>query len=140
MSDESNTMNPYFGLLKVHRCVHRKSKVQYAVKIINTRRFSLSPGLSTKELREEAEIMRNLNHPHIIRIQDAFELDHILYIVMELVTGGDLFDKIIELGRYGEDDARRVLIKVQPVIVILPLPVADEAACGSGHGRRQVFT
>lgn len=56
--------------------------------------------------------MRNLDHPHIIRIQDAFELGHRLYIVMELVTGGDLFDKIIELGKYSENDARRVLIKV----------------------------
>lgn len=83
------------------------------MKIINTRRFSLSPGLSTKELREEAEIMRNLDHPHIVRIQDAFEMGHTLYIVMELVSGGDLFDKIIELGRYSEDHARRVLIKVQ---------------------------
>jgi hypothetical protein len=104
---------------QVHRCMHRSSRVQYAVKIINTRRFSLSPGLSTKELREEAEIMRNLNHPHIIRIHDAFEMDHTLYIVMELVTGGDLFDKIIELGRYSEDDARRVLIKVMDAVAYL---------------------
>lgn len=57
--------------------------------------------------------MRNLDHPHIVRIQDAFEMGHTLYIVMELVSGGDLFDKIIELGRYSEDHARRVLIKVQ---------------------------
>ena len=60
--------------------------------------------------------MRNLNHPHIIRIHDAFEMGHTLYIVMELVTGGDLFDKIIEVGRYDEDNARRVLLKVMEAV------------------------
>jgi calcium/calmodulin-dependent protein kinase I len=38
---------------------------------------------------------------------------------MELVTGGDLFDKIIELGRYSEDDARRILIKVMKAVQYL---------------------
>jgi pSer/pThr/pTyr-binding forkhead associated (FHA) protein len=47
---------------QVHRCLHRSSNVQYAVKIINTRRFSLTPGLSPRELKEEANIMRNLYH------------------------------------------------------------------------------
>jgi hypothetical protein len=77
---------------QVHRCIHRKTNQQFAVKIINTKKFSLSPGLSPSELREEAEIMKHLNHvskcrkfttlqctlltvgvfheqPHIIRIQ-----------------------------------------------------------------------
>jgi serine/threonine protein kinase len=35
-----------------------------------------------------------------------------MFIVMELVSGGDLFDKIIEKGRYDEDAARLVLVKV----------------------------
>lgn len=117
--------------MQVHRCVHKSSKVQYAVKIINTRRFSLSPGLSTRELREEAEIMRNLNHPHIIRIQDAFEMGQTLYIVMELVTGGDLFDKIIELGKYSEDDARRILIKVEISRLFVLCPPCVTCVCRS---------
>ena len=73
---------------QVCRCVHEKTKRLYAVKIIDTKKFGLSPGLSPKELREEAEMMRGLNHPNIISIVDTFETDHVIYIVMELVTGG----------------------------------------------------
>ena len=47
---------------QVHLCVHRQTRKQYAVKIIDTRKFPLSPGLSPRELRQEAELMKNLNH------------------------------------------------------------------------------
>ena len=49
-------------------------------------------------------------------LQDTFETDNVIYIVMELVTGGDLFDKIIGIGRYSEDDARRVLLKIMDAV------------------------
>jgi calcium/calmodulin-dependent protein kinase I len=56
---------------------------------------------------------------HMAFIQDTFETDNVIYIVMELVTGGDLFDKIIGIGRYSEDDARRVLLKIMDAVKYL---------------------
>lgn len=47
---------------QVHRCFHRVTKQAFAVKVINTRKFLRNPGLSPTDLREEAEIMRTLNH------------------------------------------------------------------------------
>ena len=38
--------------------------------------------------------------PNIIKIKDTYETDHVIFIVMELVRGGDLFDRIVERGRY----------------------------------------
>lgn len=90
----------------VYLCTHRTSGLQCAVKIIDTKKFGLAPGLSPAELREEAQIMKTLNHPNIIKIHDTFETNHVIYIVMELVRGGDLFDSIVVRGRYTEAQAR----------------------------------
>lgn len=67
--------------------------------MIETRRFSLTPGLSAKELIQEAEVLRTINHPNVVRLGDIFQSEKAIYLVMELVKGGDLFDRIIDKGR-----------------------------------------
>ena len=60
--------------------------------------------------------MTRLDHRNIIKMYDAFEDERFLYIVMELCTGGELFDRIIqktESGeRYSEADAARILAQI----------------------------
>ena len=63
--------------------------------------------------------MRGLVHPNIIRIKDTFETDHVIFIVMELVRGGDLFDRIVEKGKYGEEAARIVMQKLLSAVQYL---------------------
>jgi calcium/calmodulin-dependent protein kinase I len=58
-----------------------------------------------KNLEREIEIMRKIKHPHVIAMRDLFETKHEMYIVMELVSGGELFDKIVEKGSYTEPEA-----------------------------------
>lgn len=59
---------------QVHICTDKSTMKQYAVKIIDTKKFSKTPGLSPSELRREAELMRNLKHPNIIQIQVIYIL------------------------------------------------------------------
>jgi serine/threonine protein kinase len=47
-------------------------------------------------------------HPHVANIEDVYEDRHYIYIVMELLKGGELFDRIRKLSKYTESDARRV--------------------------------
>ena len=47
---------------QVHMCMNRLTGEHFAVKIIDTKKFALTPGLSPSELREEAEMMRLLDH------------------------------------------------------------------------------
>ena len=96
----------------VHICVERATGTHCAVKIIDTKKFALTPGLSPADLREEAMMMLKLDHPNIIRIKDTFETENVIFIVMELVRGGDLFDRIVQKGKYSEEDARKVMGKV----------------------------
>jgi calcium-dependent protein kinase len=56
--------------------------------------------------KHEVEILRNLDHPNIIKLYETFEDENNLYLVMELCEGGELFDRIIESGYFDENHAR----------------------------------
>jgi calcium-dependent protein kinase len=46
--------------------------------------------------------LRNLDHPHIIKLFETFEDGRNIYLVMEMCTGGELFDRIINDGYFSE--------------------------------------
>ena len=52
--------------------------------------------------------MQMLNHPHIVRLYEFTEDRSKFYIAMEVVTGGELFDRIAQKVQYSEEDAREV--------------------------------
>jgi serine/threonine protein kinase len=59
-------------------------------------------------LRMEVEILKKVKHPNIISLKEVYDEDpKKLYLVMELVTGGELFNKIVEIGSYSENIAKR---------------------------------
>lgn len=55
----------------VHEAINKMTEERVAIKIIDTKKFALTPGLSPHDLREEAEMMKKLNHPNIIRYVSA---------------------------------------------------------------------
>ncbi|CAM9965868.1 unnamed protein product [Ectocarpus sp. 4 AP-2014] len=66
---------------------HRQTGVEYALKTIQLEKISSS---MLKEMRNEIEILKRLDHPNIIRAIETFESDKEVYLVMRLCTGGDL--------------------------------------------------
>ncbi|XP_057324113.1 calcium/calmodulin-dependent protein kinase type 1 isoform X2 [Microplitis mediator] len=80
----------------------------YAVKIIDKK------ALKGKEdsLENEIKVLRRLTHPNIVQLLETFEDKHKVYLVMELVTGGELFDRIVEKGSYTEKDASGLIRQV----------------------------
>ena len=52
-------------------------------------------------------------HPHIIRLYEIIETPTDIFVVMEYVKSGELFDYIVEKGRLGEDEARRFFQQVR---------------------------
>jgi serine/threonine protein kinase len=60
-------------------------------------------------VRREIYIMRSLSHKHIVRMYEALTSNTKLYIVMELVTGGELFDRLERHGRVDETLARQYI-------------------------------
>jgi len=76
--------------------------VQFAVKVIDKKE------VDEPRLRMEVEILKKVKHPNIISLKEVYDDDpKKLYLVMELVTGGELFNKIVEIGSYSENIAKR---------------------------------
>lgn len=57
-------------------------------------------------VRREIKILRLLMHPHIIRLYEVIDTPTDIYVIMEYVKSGELFDYIVEKGRLQEDEAR----------------------------------
>ena len=78
---------------------------QYAVKIIE--KEQLVREHMEEQLKREISVMKMLNHPHIVRLYDVLQTQNHIYLVLELVTGGELFDRILSAKKFDEDTGRR---------------------------------
>jgi len=65
------------------------------------------------------DILKQVDHPNIISLKEIIDTKNCLFIVTELVTGGELFDKIVELGQYSEKDAALLVGKMVSAIAYL---------------------
>lgn len=62
--------------------------------------------------REEIELMKKLDHPNIIRLFETFEDHKYIYLILELSTGGELFDKIVAEGLLAEKAAAKIVRQI----------------------------
>ncbi|ORX71581.1 Pkinase-domain-containing protein [Linderina pennispora] len=60
-------------------------------------------------VRKEIDVVGHLHHPHIVKLLDWFESKDKYYLVFELCTGGELFEKICKYGHFSESDAVRLI-------------------------------
>jgi len=87
---------------------NKKTGEKVAVKTIDKK--AASTVQDQNRLKTEVEILKKIKHPNIVCLKEMYETPEKLYLVMELVTGGELFDKIVEKGQYSEKDAS-VIVK-----------------------------
>ncbi|KAF1817594.1 calmodulin dependent protein kinase [Eremomyces bilateralis CBS 781.70] len=61
---------------------------------------------------DEMEMLQRMKHPHIVKFFEWFESKDKYYIVTELATGGELFDRICDRGKFTEKDAAETILQV----------------------------
>ncbi|KAL1963123.1 hypothetical protein VTN77DRAFT_8666 [Rasamsonia byssochlamydoides] len=61
---------------------------------------------------DELEMLQKLDHPNIVHFIDWFESRDKYYIVTQLATGGELFDRICEYGKFTEKDASQTIRQI----------------------------
>ena len=87
---------------RVVRVEHIVSRQPYAIKMMD--RYEGKEVFDT-----ELSVLQRVKHKYIIQLVEVFETEDKLYMVMELATGGELFDRVISKGNFFESDAVRDL-------------------------------
>lgn len=100
----------------VHKVRHMQTGEIFAAKVIGKAKLKDD---DLHRLSMELSVLQQVSHPNIITLKEVFETNHMLYIVTELVTGGELFDRIVVRGTYTEKDAAELVTKVIEAIAYL---------------------
>ncbi|XP_021235978.1 calcium/calmodulin-dependent protein kinase type IV isoform X2 [Numida meleagris] len=153
-----DTLTQYFDLESelgrgatsiVYRCRQKGTQKPYAIKKLKktqikvwTRNISqssahtlvercgfLETSIDKKIVRTEIGVLLRLSHPNIIKLKEIFETPTDISLVLELVTGGELFDRIVEKGYYSERDAADAVKQILEAVACPSLATQKVAIC-----------
>merc|ERR1719456_2192593 len=90
---------------KVKVGIDSETGQKWAVKIID--KEQLAREHLEEQLKREIAIMKSLKHPHVVHLREVMQTANHIYMVLEVIAGGELFDKIVEAKKFDEDTGRR---------------------------------
>ncbi|KAG2616249.1 CBL-interacting protein kinase 17-like isoform X1 [Panicum virgatum] len=91
---------------KVKQARHRGTGALFAVKILDRARV-LSQRIAD-QIRREIATLKLLRHPNVVRLHEVAASKTKIYMVLEFVNGGELFDRIAIKGKLSEEEGRRL--------------------------------
>lgn len=94
----------------VKEAIHLPTGKSYAIKILEN--TLLEKHNLVKQTKNEIEIMQTIRHPNVVNMIEVMQSKHHIYMVLELVTGGELFYKLTEETRFSEKEARRYMTQL----------------------------
>lgn len=94
---------------EIRKVVHRDSNEERSVKIFKK---DTAPQIAQEKLRIEISIVKQLDHPNIIKFFEIFEESQRLLIVMENCKGGELFDEILNRKQFTERQAAQIMKEI----------------------------
>uniref|UniRef100_UPI00398E40F0 death-associated protein kinase 1 isoform X3 n=1 Tax=Pristiophorus japonicus TaxID=55135 RepID=UPI00398E40F0 len=97
----------------VKKCTEKSSGIGYAAKFIKKRRSKSSRrGVSREDIEREVNILKEIQHPNIITMRDVYENKTDVILILELVSGGELFDFLAEKESLTEEEATEFLKQI----------------------------
>jgi serine/threonine protein kinase len=102
-----------------HRCVSLATQQTFACKIIDKRHIESRFRGLLSQFNVEIDVLRELSHDGIIKLEDVYVTSEKIYMVMELCTGGELFDYVVEKGTLTEEEAAHIVRKVTAAVVYM---------------------
>ncbi|KAI4872203.1 hypothetical protein NFI96_031036 [Prochilodus magdalenae] len=97
----------------VKRCKEKSTGVEYAAKFIKKRQSRASRrGVRREEIEREVNILQELQHPNIISLHDVYENRTDVVLILELVSGGELFDFLAQKESLSEEEATEFIKQI----------------------------
>jgi serine/threonine protein kinase len=103
----------------VHRCLNNKNDNYYACKIIDKYQMEDRFAGMMAQFQTEIEALKQLQHPSIIQLFDVYLTEDKIYIIMELMEGGELFDYVVQKGTLNEEEASHIVRRVTSALVYM---------------------
>jgi len=102
---------------KVFKVRHRTTGKTYAMKLIeknstNNNNTNNNNNKSSKNFLNEIYILRKLDHPNILKVYEYFSNEKYWYFVMEYLSGGELYDRIVDMQYYDESTAAHIMKQI----------------------------
>ena len=104
------------ALSVVKQCTHRSTRVAYACKCVKKHQLNLE---DRESLLAEAQLMKELDHPNIVKLHGVYDEKQSYYLVMDLIQGGELFDRIVKKEFYSEKEARDLILVLLRILLYL---------------------
>ncbi|KAJ3122540.1 hypothetical protein HK098_002766 [Nowakowskiella sp. JEL0407] len=101
----------------VKEAINIETGQKVAIKFILKK--SLANQQETEMVIREMKILSGIKHPNIIQMIDAFETKHKYYMVFELATGGELFERLAVRGNFTEKDAANIIYVILDAVELL---------------------
>ena len=95
----------------VNKCVRLGSNTECAIKVIEKESLNSNPMLPVL-MMNELQVLQKSSHPHIMNVNELLEDDDNYYIVTELLEGGELFDRLLEVKNFNEPKAAYIVKQV----------------------------
>lgn len=104
--DEISYFSGYFLLqcLRVKYAVNTETNEAVAIKVLDKEKIQKQN--MGNQIKKEISIMKMVKHKYIVSLVEVLASKTKIFIVLELVTGGELFDKIVSCGKLSEVQAR----------------------------------
>ena len=100
-----------FGEVRI--CLHKETNTQRAMKILSKTKMDEE---DLELLENEVNILKELDHPNLIKMFEFFEDQKRLIIITEYCKGGELFDEIIARNKFREGDAAFLMKQILSVV------------------------
>lgn len=82
----------------VKQCTHKESNKKFAVKIIAKKKLN-----ENRQLENEIQILKQArSHPNIVQLHEVIDTPETLYLILELIEGGELYEELISYGPFEE--------------------------------------
>ena len=98
-----------FGM--VYKAVHVGTEAECAVKVILKSSLTANPALPELMI-SELTILQKSSHPNIMSVNELLEDDECFYIACELLQGGELFDLLVDVQKFSEEQSAYLLNQV----------------------------